>query len=106
MNSIRFLVIVLGDGYLTENELRNDPWHLESSGCLEKLHNHKRASLPGQLPGNFDVYDTNKDGLIGRLEFKAVVEKQHREISTELFDNVMEKISRCELITPISEHCI
>ena len=85
---------------MSEEELKKDPWHLESPGCREKLHNHERQSLSGQFPGNFDVYDANNDGLIDKQEFRAVVEELYGEVPMDVFDNVMEKISRCKPIYP------
>jgi Ca2+-binding EF-hand superfamily protein len=85
-----------GDHFLSEEELRNDPFHLESASCRESLHSHERPSSSNQIPGDFRVYDTNEDGLISKDEFKAVVEKQYPEVSEAKLDNLMQKLSRCD----------
>ena len=98
-----FVVITIGDNFLSEEELRNDPFNLESSGCRQSLHNHERASLSGQLPGNFDVYDADQNGLIDKDEFRAVVEELYGpgEVPMEKLDNLLQKLSRCKPIVPI-----
>ena len=96
-----FVVITIGDNFLSEEELRNDPFNLESSGCRQSLHNHERTSLSGQLPGNFDVYDADQNGLIDKDEFKAVVEELFGEGPVEKLDNIVQKLSRCKPIVAI-----
>jgi hypothetical protein len=83
---------------LSEEELRRDPFQLESATCRESLHDHEKPTFSTQLPGDFHVYDTNQDGVIDITEFKAVAEKQYGEVSADKLYNLMEKLSRCELM--------
>jgi hypothetical protein len=61
----------LEGGFLTKEELRQDPLGLAVDSCLEKLHSHERADFSEQLPGNFDAYDANSDDLIDNAELKT-----------------------------------
>ena len=99
--------VYAGDKYLNAEELRN--MAAKSRYCLQEQSRHRKV-FDGQLPGNFDLYDTNKNGEIDGIEFSNQVNKlRNGTMTVNSFGMIMKKMAGCKSSSRfticLSTHC-